>query len=249
MVNNNKFLNFSKLIGFTLAEVLIVIGVVGIIAALTIPALVKSTSEAEYKAAWKKQYSMLSQALIQYNNENGGSISNLFPAGQVDYDLCYTRELIENHMKVSKVCASMFSLTSPDTINGRTFNPADSDDIKDCWGGPSAKNWYSANTSNIKTKDGSTAINWGIYMAYALQDGTTIAVYPTDPACSSAVNDYSCATLIIDVNGPKGPNTWGKDVYAAEVRANKILAPHSDNTTYDCSKKGWGCAGDYLMGN
>lgn len=48
--------------GFTLAEVLITLAVIGIVAAFTIPSLNQSTKNSEYHAAMKKAYSDLSQA-------------------------------------------------------------------------------------------------------------------------------------------------------------------------------------------
>ena len=42
--------------GFTLAEILIVLMVIGIIATMTIPGLMKGVQEAQYKTAYKKAY-------------------------------------------------------------------------------------------------------------------------------------------------------------------------------------------------
>lgn len=58
-----------KLKGFTLSEVLLVLSVIGVVAALTIPTLVQKVSDSNLKAAWKKQYSVLAQAttMLQAN--------------------------------------------------------------------------------------------------------------------------------------------------------------------------------------
>lgn len=48
--------------GFTLAEVLITLGIIGVVAAMTIPSLISKTQDAEYKTAYKKGFSALSQA-------------------------------------------------------------------------------------------------------------------------------------------------------------------------------------------
>lgn len=63
--------------GFTLAEVLIVIGIIGIIANMTIPTLVKDTQNKALKVTWKKAYSVLSQATLMVLNENAGTLANL----------------------------------------------------------------------------------------------------------------------------------------------------------------------------
>ena len=53
----------NKKSGFTLAEVLVTLMIIGVIAAMTIPSLMQSTSQQEYKAAFKKAISMLNQAV------------------------------------------------------------------------------------------------------------------------------------------------------------------------------------------
>lgn len=49
--------------GFTLAEVLITLSIIGVVAALTIPAITASTNEARARASVKKALSVLNQAL------------------------------------------------------------------------------------------------------------------------------------------------------------------------------------------
>lgn len=48
---------------FTLAEVLIVLGIIGVIAAMTIPTLIKNIEHKELEVAFKKSYSELSQTI------------------------------------------------------------------------------------------------------------------------------------------------------------------------------------------
>lgn len=49
--------------GFTLAEVLVTLMIIGVIAAMTIPSLMQNTQQQEFKAAYKKAVSMLNQAV------------------------------------------------------------------------------------------------------------------------------------------------------------------------------------------
>lgn len=66
-------LNTKK--GFTLAEVLITLGIIGVVAAMTIPALMNSTKENEYQVALKKTMSTLSNGLQTLVAKNGGSVN------------------------------------------------------------------------------------------------------------------------------------------------------------------------------
>ncbi len=49
--------------GFTLAEVLITLGIIGVVAAMTIPTLMANTGRAEFKTAFKKVVSAVNQAV------------------------------------------------------------------------------------------------------------------------------------------------------------------------------------------
>ena len=82
----------TKRFGFTLAEVLITLGIIGVVAAMTMPTLINQTNGAQYKAAYKKALSAISQgvtlnvALDDYDlkdlsgddNEGNGTLLSLF---------------------------------------------------------------------------------------------------------------------------------------------------------------------------
>lgn len=53
----------NKKSGFTLAEVLVTLMIIGVIAAMTIPSLMQSTAQQEFRAAYKKATSMINQAV------------------------------------------------------------------------------------------------------------------------------------------------------------------------------------------
>lgn len=54
-----------KSTGFTLAEVLITLGIIGVVASITIPILQKNIEEAQFKTAYKKAYSDANNAWAQ----------------------------------------------------------------------------------------------------------------------------------------------------------------------------------------
>ena len=63
----------DKKLAFTLAEVLITLGIIGVVAALTLPALISNYKKQETTARLKKFYSTMSQAIILSENDNGSS--------------------------------------------------------------------------------------------------------------------------------------------------------------------------------
>ncbi len=60
-----------KKCAFTLAEVLITLGIIGIVAAMTMPALVSKYQEKAWLTAFNKTYSILSQVYISAYRDNG----------------------------------------------------------------------------------------------------------------------------------------------------------------------------------
>jgi prepilin-type N-terminal cleavage/methylation domain-containing protein len=93
-------MTLKKLKAFTLAEVLIVISIIGIIAAMTIPSLVNDTNKADLVAALKKADYVLGQAYINVVAENGSieeALANV--SGNSDFANVFIPKL-----NVSKVC-------------------------------------------------------------------------------------------------------------------------------------------------
>lgn len=76
--------------GFTLAEVLITLVIIGVIAAMTVPTLMNNTNSQEYRSALKKAISALNQAVTMHyalegalvNDEHStdGVVGNIFAA-------------------------------------------------------------------------------------------------------------------------------------------------------------------------
>ena len=57
--------------GFTLAEVLITLGVIGVVAAITMPTIINNTQGKQYVVAFKKLYANFSNAIIMFKMEEG----------------------------------------------------------------------------------------------------------------------------------------------------------------------------------
>lgn len=83
---------------FTLAEVLITLGIIGIVAAMTIPALINITQGKELEAQLKKAYSVIQTAYNQMNYDEGQIVNNdNYPSGQF-----ITK--FKKYFKISKDC-------------------------------------------------------------------------------------------------------------------------------------------------
>ena len=97
---------------FTLAEVLITLGIIGVVAAMTMPSLMNSTQGAQYKAAYKKALSALSQAVtlnVALDDYNFADVS----AGTTDKD--YTIwNMLNARMNVVKTSTGGFGYTITD---------------------------------------------------------------------------------------------------------------------------------------
>ena len=63
----------NKLNSFTMAEVLITLGIIGIVAAMTLPSVINKSQKFILKQQFKKAYSILAQALLKSEADLGYS--------------------------------------------------------------------------------------------------------------------------------------------------------------------------------
>jgi prepilin-type N-terminal cleavage/methylation domain-containing protein len=73
---SHLFTSKNKKAAFTLAEVLITLGIIGVVAALTLPSVIQNAQRRELQAGLKKGYSTISQALDMYYYDNGERLTN-----------------------------------------------------------------------------------------------------------------------------------------------------------------------------
>lgn len=103
-----------KKLAFTLAEVLIVLGIIGIVAEMTIPTLINNVQAQVLKTSFKKAYSEASQAWTQAVIENPGTYTGRggwtcnWPDGtNTDYNSPDGRlDAFKAKMKVIKSCVN-----------------------------------------------------------------------------------------------------------------------------------------------
>ncbi len=91
--------DFKKKVAFTLAEVLITLGIIGIVAAMTIPTLISNYKSVQLQSQLKKTYSSLSQAVNMIHAESGLPVT---PARYAKAGSFY-KDLMK-YMKVAKDC-------------------------------------------------------------------------------------------------------------------------------------------------
>lgn len=114
--NNLKY--YKKLVfsGFTLAEALITLGIIGIVAALTIPQLMTNYKKKETANAVKKAYSEFSQVLKLAEVNNGEMAYWDYPA---DSSIEENQKFIENYIiKYYKGVTRLENGKNPDGWNG-----------------------------------------------------------------------------------------------------------------------------------
>src|SRR5574344_790741 len=87
-----------KKAAFTLAEVLIVLGIIGVVAAMTLPNLIEKYQKLETVTALKKQYTVLQQVVKRSELDNGS-------VNDWDYSadaLTFYKTYLKPYMQVSK---------------------------------------------------------------------------------------------------------------------------------------------------
>ena len=84
--------SLKRKVAFTLAEVLITLGIVGVVAALTLPTLINNIKHKQLETAFKTAYSIFSQGFMNMIREEGGGITKTY-AENFDSQLnVYTKE-------------------------------------------------------------------------------------------------------------------------------------------------------------
>lgn len=205
--------------GFTLAEVLIVIGVIGVVSAITIPTLIDKYKEHVTVNKVKKLYSMFSQAVLMSINNNGypneWNVENADTAQQNTNFANY----IKPYLKIVKDCGVQ----------------------NNCIGYDSHQTIKRLNDREIGLNFANNGYN------IVLSDGTFVFITTnSDKYCVSDGNN--CATINVDLNGKKEPNTIGKDIFRIVKITPKGVDVPQNNDDCRLNSSGWSC-GTYILLN
>ena len=174
----------TKRFGFTLAEVLITLGIIGVVAAMTMPTLINQTNGAQYKAAYKKALSAISQGVTLNVALDDYDLKDL--SGDDDTGNGTLLSLFKKRMNVVK--------DATENAIGDGYSP------KDDKGAAWATWGSSADNTAVFFNDGSMfSYPTATAGCSKKKDGTVVGGDGTE-----AENDL-CKGFI-DVNGIKGPN-------------------------------------------
>ena len=207
---------------FTLAEVLITLGIIGVVAAMTLPVLVANYQKQATVAKLKKVYSILNQAYKMSESENGFSEEwgNEIQEINTENVQKYVQRYWLPYLKVIGECSKSGDCSYPDNVMALDKNP-----------------------------DGTVDLVGNNRYTLILADGTLIAFVPFSwDGKNQIINGDQ--KFYVDINGAQRPNMLGKDVFIFELNANKhaICAVGQDNSTENLNKvcnknsNGWFCA-------
>ena len=191
----------AKKVGFTLAEVLITLGIIGIVAALTLPAFI-SNVQGRIQA---KRVENINQKLSKVTDKMA------VQSGLIGYPdtMAFVQEM-KKHMSIAKVC--------------------DNSHLSECWGTTEVdvgkdKPWEISKTKTAKTLKIGEPDNWADTVGIITADGTPM-ILSYDKECNFDVNNtglqfdkssgksnsLKCLSGVFDWNGGAKPNKLGDDV-------------------------------------
>jgi prepilin-type N-terminal cleavage/methylation domain-containing protein len=203
--------------GFTLAEVLITLAIVGVVAALTIPSLINKCQKIVWAKQAQENYAILTQAFKRILADNNTTsleqteVWSKITGGGIDYCADPTTNDIEfwtEFGKYIKISSDYIDIKGEE--DHITIYENDYDKI----GFP-----YSYNIIYLSN---------GAQLFYF--DLTKKAYRLTESTCTKikTLGGNVCNRIVffdMDVNGDKGPNTYGRDIFEFFISDEGILYP------------------------
>ena len=173
-------------IAFTLSEVLIVIVIIGIVAAITLPSVINNTNKQEYVSRLQKTYSNLSQATNRIIAEEGSFKGT---DGGWNTSSSALRDMYKKYLNNVKECDNHTSCI-PDIIDYKNLN------------GTSNNGMYhlTNNYDGIVLQDGT-------FLSFLSSSGCN---FDQETYCG---DKDMCGVIHVDINGSKKPNQWGRDAF------------------------------------
>ena len=218
--------NVKRRAAFTLAEVLIALVIIGVIAAITIPNLTRKWSDHADVQKVKTAYSILNNAYKMCISENdtpdnwnwGKTLPNWASPAPLE-------ECIRPYLKIQKYCGTANGCAPHQHMSGLNSM------YKNLYGSPSIYSEANRIGKAILSNGMSISYSNNIYIN---KDGSTNGGWVTPP-------------IAIDINGLKGPNRVGYDLFYFQTTRESVIpadynnlnAAHCDRT-YDNANSGCG---------
>ena len=226
---------------FTLAEILITLAIIGIVAAITLSSLLVNVNEKAWEAQKKALHARLAQAIGQMNTLGSYGTFETDDDGTATTDTAsesFILDALSKVYKINNICGpnKLSSCGIPSTIT--TLNAASKINFPTKMSELNEKLLEGRHTPG---EDGDVADTKA--SAFETVNGESIAVF-YNPLCSSDttadhhVQNKMCVNFIYDLNGKEGPNQVGKDVGFITAFYNKnpvVVAPVPYNTDYTSS--------------
>ncbi len=182
--------------GFTLAEILIVLMVIGIISTMTVPSLMGGVTQQQYKTAYKKAYSQIANIAAMDKASDSLSTTQNAEAQKRIFSSLNGNLSVKSYCPISSKCGDVGTATLYSASNFTNGRP--SNNSVDSWLNTEDGMSYrvlSTGTANTACNDKATIMN------------------QTKPADTIS---KSCTVVVVDVNGlSKGPNLIEPQVTAA----------------------------------
>ena len=208
-------------LGFTLAEVLITLGIIGVIATLTLPTLMSNTAEREYSTALKKAISALTESVqMQVALENISFDEMVDASDDTDTEMNSFYAFLCNRMQTEKYAANEAEACDDNIAQPSGEEPG-------CLG-------YGG------MMDGNVAMFF--------RDGSAI-IYPADDTietneCNDAMGEtVNCFKFVYDVNGFKKPNMLSN----CQGQAGRGKEAITDDTETECDSKNFVARDQYAI--
>lgn len=225
---------------FTMAEILLSLTIIGVVAAITLPSLTGNINERTWNTQRKALYARFSQAIALMPALNGyGTVTEESASGAGDGEDTAAETFIADGLakvlKINNICdyEHLEDCGLPNKIT-----PYSGDIIS-----PFPQTLKEYNNSlvsvsfSLDTGNGSYSQLDTKVAAFETANGESIAVY-YNPSCLPDLQSVSswdpaqarmCANFVYDLNGNKGPNTMGKDIGFITVfypTDSSVVAPY-----------------------
>ncbi len=209
-MNENKhhrlnLINWFKGSGsaFTMAEIMIALTIIGVVAAITLPQLIGNTGGRSHKLMMQKNYALLSQALkigsakLEYNASDVDRIVNKIGSGAEDLNLQISIEnLLTKTMDVKKLDATTHAFSGKFVTLGSTGTTDGMAEL--AWEDNDDAEGITVNNSGAGDERGAI---------FETRDGSYIIFPDKDDIDTYACTKASPCLAYIDVNGPESPNS------------------------------------------